>query len=287
MSRRYDYYGWYTPAPAREVKGGIKAQSKRGNFASKWWGKRWIEALESFRIGARLSRGRSYARRGQVASLEIEPGEATAKVQGSRSKPYLVEISLPTYSPKQWRQVIDLLIEQPILAARLLGNEMPEEIEEIFTRARLPLFPGTQNDLTTDCSCPDWSNPCKHIAAVFYLMAEAFDNDPFLLFKLRGMERDDLLNALQEGGANREESEAPPAPEPETLPLETEEFWGRNKEEANPGLSPVPQLHAALPKRLGPIPLWRSDKSFLDEMESVYQNASGQAENWFNKISGM
>lgn len=74
MARRYGFYDWYEPTRPKEVKGGIKAQSKRGSFASKWWGKRWIQTLESFDIGARLSRGRSYARKGQVVSLEIGKG---------------------------------------------------------------------------------------------------------------------------------------------------------------------------------------------------------------------
>ena len=286
MARYFDYYGWYEPSRAREVKGGIKAQSKRGAFADKWWGRRWIETLESFRIGARLSRGRSYARKGQVASLEVKKGNVSAKVQGSRATPYRVSIGFKTYSEKQWEQVIELLIDQPIFAARLLGNEMPEEIEEVFEKAKIPLFPKRQKDLKTECSCPDWSNPCKHIAAVFYLMAESFDHDPFLLFKLRGMEREDLLTALRDGGASPEAAETGPALEPEPLPLDHNEFWGNPANPESTAIPPRPSLHAALPKRLGPLPLWRADRKFLGEMERIYGQASEEAEVRFEKLFG-
>ena len=145
------------------------------------------------------------------------------------------------------------------------------------------VFPQKQKDLETDCSCPDWSNPCKHIAAVFYLMAEAFDKDPFLLFKLRGMEREEFLNALQEGGATGDATgeiiDAKSKIDPEPLPLDRNRFWEQNSALAVPvsGVSPI-RLNAALPKRLGSLAFWRSDKDFIDEMERIYKNASGYAE---------
>ncbi|MCL4416067.1 MAG: SWIM zinc finger family protein [Actinobacteria bacterium] len=290
MSRRYDYYeyyDWYEPSNPKEVKGGIKAQSKRGSFTDKWWGKLWTCTLESFNIGARLSRGRSYARLGQVASLDIDKGSVCAEVQGSCSEAYQISIKLKTFTEKQWHQIIARIIEKPIFAAQLLGNEMPQEIESVFKKAGLSLFPQRQKDLETDCSCPDWSNPCKHIVAVFYLMAEAFDKDPFLLFKLRGMEREEFLNALQDssatgdvtGDATGEITGEKSKIDPEPLPLDRNGFWEQNSALAMPVSSATPvRLHAALPKRLGSFAFWRSDKNFMDEMERIYKNASGYAE---------
>ena len=280
MARRYGFYDWYEPTRPREVKGGIKAQSKRGAFASKWWGKRWIQTLESFDIGARLSRGRSYARKGQVASLEIGQGGVSAKVQGSQSGVYRISIELKAFSAKQWTKIIDRLVEQPIFAAQLLGNEMPEEIESAFAEAGLSLFPQKSLDLQTDCSCPDWSNPCKHIAAVFYLMAEAFDADPFLLFRLRGMERETFLEGLRSAGAGQDQSaeEQRAELEPEPLPLDTEVFWGQSIEFEAPAKPYPVRLHAALPRRLGPLPFWRADKEFIPEMEGIYREVSGYIE---------
>ena len=96
------WWRYYTPKPAREVKGGIKAQSRRGAFATSWWGQRWIRVLESFDIGERLNRGRTYARKGQVMDIEIEKGAVRAAVQGSRSRPYEVEVRFRPLSRAQW-----------------------------------------------------------------------------------------------------------------------------------------------------------------------------------------
>ena len=161
-----------------DVKGGIRAASRRGDFGSNWWAKRWMETLEQFRIGARLSRGRSYARRGQVISIDIRNGTVEAQVQGSRKRPYDVEISVRTIGQADWERLRQALAEQPVIAASLLAGRMPENIEDTFKAVGLSMFPERGDDLETDCSCPDWSNPCKHIAAVYLLLGEEFDRDP-------------------------------------------------------------------------------------------------------------
>src|SRR5262249_52716413 len=163
----------------------IKTQSKRGAFGESWWAKRWIAVLESFDIGARLGRGRSYARRGQVLSVDINEGRVKAKVQGSRPKPYDITIDVRVLGRADWDKVIRELAGLALFAAKLLAGEMPQDIEKLFQDAGLSLFPEKLRDLTTKCSCPDLSNPCKHIAAVYYLLGEEFDRDPFLIFKLR------------------------------------------------------------------------------------------------------
>lgn len=141
----YDYR-WYTPQRPIKVKGGIKAQSKSGSFGKFWWAKRWITVLESFRIGARLGRGRSYARGGQVMDIYIESGLVTAKVQGSRASPYKVSIALKPLSDKEWDKVIKLMANKAIYSAKLLAGEMPQDIEEVFNSAKVPMFPGRLNE---------------------------------------------------------------------------------------------------------------------------------------------
>jgi len=273
---RYDWY--YAPTTAKAVKGGIKAQSKHGAFVSKWWGKRWIQTLESFQIGARLSRGRSYARKGQVASLEIEAGEVRARVQGSRSSAYRVSIKLTTLNAEQWQKVVDRVSEEPIFAALLLGGEMPEDVERLFFDAGVTLFPQRQNDLVTDCSCPDWSNPCKHIAAVYYLLAEAFDQDPFLLLKLRGMGQDAFLNRLRASGAGEVAASDLIEYESEPLPLDHDAFWSKVDGMPEHVAAGSPSLlHAALPKRLGKLSFWRSERDLTGEMEAMYRNGANLA----------
>jgi uncharacterized Zn finger protein len=197
---RWDDYQYFRPSVPREAKGGIKAQSKRGTFGESWWARRWISVLESFDIGARLGRGRSYARRGQVLSIEIGKGKVNAKVQGSRPKPYDIKIEMKTLSAADWQKLAEALSREVIFTAKLLTSQMPQDIEEVFKQAKLSLFPERLKDLKTDCSCPDWSNPCKHIAAVYYLLGEEFDRDPFLIFKLRGMSREELMGSLSSTG---------------------------------------------------------------------------------------
>src|SRR5215218_9376989 len=203
---RWNYWDYYEQKSAREVRGGIKAQSKRGAFGESWWAKRWIAVLESFDIGARLGRGRSYARKGQVMNVDISKGAVKAKVQGSSSRPYSITIEIKALTEREWKKLAQALSREAVFAAKLLAGEMPQEIEQVFTRAGLSLFPAKLRDLETDCSCPHWSNPCKHIAAVYYLLGEEFDRDPFLLFRLRGMSREELVELLDvtEAGAVHE-----------------------------------------------------------------------------------
>src|SRR3989440_11526 len=191
----YDGYEWSSP---RRVREGIKARSTQGNIGKTWWSKRWVRTLESFGMGQRLSRGRFYARLGQVISIDIEPGMVKSQVQGSQPEPYIVQIRLHPLADEEWESVIDVMASQAIFAAKLLAGEMPTNIEEAFSSAHVPLFPAREQDLSTKCSCPDWANPCKHIAAVYYILADRFDEDPFLLFKLRGQTKEEMIAALRE-----------------------------------------------------------------------------------------
>ena len=261
------YYDNYFPASKpRRVSGGIKAQSQRGAFASRWWAQRWIAVLESFHIGARLGRGRSYARQGQVLDIQIAPGEVKAKVQGSRPLPYQVSIKLKPLSAADWRKLTEAMTEEARFGAKLLAGEMPADIEEIFKAEGLSLFPKTHGDLKTECSCPDYSNPCKHIAAVYYLLGEAFDHDPFLMFRLRGMGREALLAQLGEAVG---EDESPAQPEP--LPEDPAMFWVMPPlPEMLTGPLLAPAQSAALLQRLGPFPFWRGEVSPLEALAPVY-----------------
>ena len=276
----FTFGGAEGPLFPREAKGGIKAQSKRGTFGESWWARRWIAVLESFNIGARLGRGRSYARSGQVLSIKIDKGKVGAKVQGSRPKPYDVKLQIKTLSASDWQKLVKVLSRQAIFSAKLLMGEMPLDIEKVFKEAALSLFPDKLKDLKTDCSCPDWSNPCKHIAAVYYLLAEEFDRDPFLIFKLRGMNREDLTVMLSRTGKKTTLRKAKPKQESQNedekaLTSDISKFWnGEAISDDIFGEVRIPPIAAALPKRLGSFPFWRGEERFLDAMESIYAKAS-------------
>src|SRR5436305_10266508 len=119
-----DFY--FKRSKPRAAKGGIRAQSKRGRFGSTWWGRRWVDVLEGFDIGARLQRGRSYARKGQVLSIAIEKGRVRAQVQGSRPKPYEISIRVRAIVEKDWKRLAEALSRQALHAAKLLAGEMPQ-----------------------------------------------------------------------------------------------------------------------------------------------------------------
>lgn len=273
----WDYYPRYPRSRPRQAKGGIKSQAKRGGFGQSWWAKRWINVLERFNIGARLARGRSYARQGQVLSIDIDKGKVQAKVQGSQPTPYKVTIQVKRLTPADWKKLTRALAEQALFAAKLLAGEMPQDIEKVFLANNLSLFPEKLRDLTTDCSCPDWSNPCKHVAAVYYLLGEEFDRDPFLIFKLRGLGREELLAGLGESVPAEREAQAADAVRPavEPLPAAPADFWSAAPLPADLfGEVAPPPVHAALPRRLGSFPFWRGRERFLDALEHIYRAAS-------------
>jgi len=162
-------------------------------MAGTWWSHRFVEVLESYGLGARMQRGRRYARSGQVVTLQVRTATIAAQVQGSRRTPYLVTISLREPTVRQWKAIDATMRSKVGFVARLLAGEVPADLEEVFRSAGVALFPGTWRELRADCSCPDWENPCKHIAAVLYVFADRLDADPWLLLAWRGRTRDQIL----------------------------------------------------------------------------------------------
>jgi uncharacterized Zn finger protein len=289
--RRSSYYDSYWPRyettrPIR-VKDGIAAKTQYGKFVKNWWADRWIAALKRLMDSGRLSRGRSYARQGQVLDIKIDASEVSSRVQGSRRTPYWVNIYLKPLSDEQWDAVFDALSEQAIFSAQLLNGEMPPDIEQVFDAVHVPLFPQTSGDLETDCTCPDWANPCKHVAAVYYLLGERFDEDPFLLFELRGRSKAQVAAAMRERRAQGlealGESPAPYAPGAveavEVPPLHEclDDYWalGAQVEEVVLNLS-LPPVDMALLKRLG-VPDFVEGKSLWAQMERVYEGVAERA----------
>ncbi|GAA4555739.1 SWIM zinc finger family protein [Pseudonocardia xishanensis] len=209
------------PKRPLRVENGVQIHSSRGTVARTWWSRRFLAVLEELGVGGRLARGRSYARSGQIVSCEIDAGSVVALVQGTRPTPYKVRIGIPAWGKEEWGRAEQALAADAWYAATLLAGGMPTEIEELFAGLGLALFPTSQRDLTMDCTCPDATVPCKHLAAVFYLLAERFDADPFEVLALRGRDKDTLLANLRRrrgsGAAPEPEADRPVTPLGELL----------------------------------------------------------------------
>jgi uncharacterized Zn finger protein len=284
----YDTY--FKPTKAKEAKDGIKARSQRGSFAKSWWAQRWITALERLVDAGRLTRGRTYARKGQVLSIDETKDGIAAKVQGSQRTPYRIKIQITPLTDSEWEKVFDALAEQAIFTAQLLAGEMPQAIEAAFDAAKVSLFPSKRADLKTDCSCPDYANPCKHVAATHYILGERFDEDPFLIFRLRGRTQEQVMAALRQRRAGETDSTEEESEEPEiTIPLEEQitRFWDFSApmEGFSVSIRP-PAIEMPLLKRLGeasfvPSPgmetLLKGTYQAVSKkaLEAAYQESSG------------
>lgn len=269
--RRFPKYAPKKPAPAH----GIKLKK----LAQTWWGQRWIEALERVLGGdaGRLARGRTYARAGRTHDFVVEAGCVKAQVTGSRPKPYAVELSLPELSDAEWSAAIAGMAEKAQFSAELLAGEMPRLIDEVFHAVGRSLFPTQRSDLETSCTCPDWGDPCKHVAAAHYVLGEALDRDPFLLFELRGRTKQRVLDELRtrRGDVSLAEDAAASV----RLASITPEDYERPPR-ALPSLSfsfDAPERPGALLRKLGAPGGWQSESSPADALAPVVQQAAEQA----------
>lgn len=288
----------YEPTAPRAVTGGIKAQNSRGSFAESWWGQAWLAHLEKLDEGGRLGRGRTYARKGQVTELKISAGQITAKVQGSRLAPYKLKITLTPLSERALNAVAVSVSRDIAVAARLMAGDMPPGLAEIFRSAGASLLPEKRGDVQTLCNCPDRGDPCKHVAAVYYLLAEALDRDPFVLLQLRGVERGAFLRRLglvesREESSRRGEfdpegagSAAAPLSLAPTAPEQSvESFWQGKPEvqEQEAGMSSPPGRVLPLVHSLGGFPFWRGDLEFAETVGNLSNQGVATAKKLLEK----
>jgi len=266
-------------------------------FSRTWWGQRFIAALEQFTDPARLGRGRSYASGGRILDHKLANGTVTARVRGSinpyfgvyKEPIYRTTITIRPISSADWTKAIGKIASRADLVTKLLMNEMPDTIEDAFSGLGLHLLPHSESDFETDCSCPDWANPCKHIAGVYYLLASELDRDPFLMFELRGLSRDALhaelvrspLGQILSSALKSEDVPAVepvesyytrPAREPDAVVASHKEFWtGAKRLPAPPSAPSQPAVPALLIKKQGDYPpFWHKDVSFISVMEELY-----------------
>jgi uncharacterized Zn finger protein len=263
----------------------MQPMARSGDLASSWWARRWLSTLDGFGWGGRLSRGRAFARGSRVLDVEVSPGFIRARVQDTPPRPYRVEMAVEPFTDAVWDRVIGALARQAIYTAKLLAGELPAEVVQLCDSAEAPLFPGHPADIVMKCSCPEWAVPCKHVAAVHYVLAAELDRDPFLLFRLRGRTREELTAALRtrrvsfgSAGAARaaalqEAAAEAPSSAPEDVPLDR--FWEYDPEidalhfEIHP-----PEVPGAIVRLLGPPPGWSGRDELVTTLNDLYHIAS-------------
>jgi uncharacterized Zn finger protein len=250
--RSFESFPASKPLPA---EGGIVSSKTRGAMATTWWSKRFTDVLESYGLGGRMTRGKSYARKGQVLSLAISNGVLAAEVQGSRSTPYEVTVTMKPPSDAQWASIEELLQARVGYAAAMLAGEIPPDLEALFVDAGCSLFPSDWRSLRATCSCPDWGDPCKHQAAVLYVFADQLDGDPWQLLQWHGRSRDDVLALFSGAVAGASTATCNVAPwwplrvDQTVVPALTRTLPARSE----PPIPDVPDEPAAVLRRLKPL----------------------------------
>lgn len=264
-----------------------------------WWGREFLHALEHFMDPGRLSRGRSYAAPRRRREFKIRDGTITATMVGNinpyfgvyRTPYYKVKIEFERIPATQWKSIVKRLGTNADWVTHLILGEVPPSIEDALEESTVKLLPRSRNDIQSSCSCPDWANPCKHVAGVYYHVASLLDRDPFLLFEFRGMDRSALMKGLSrsEFGAALCNAAADSSPdldaalgEPLFSPVgevaadppvnDLRAFWrGRPLKRETEGESDEALISALLLRREGDYPeFWPRENSFIEAMEGIY-----------------
>ena len=253
-----------------------------------WWVEKWLELLDSYRFKKRLERGRNYSREGNVLKIEFKQSQLVAEIQGTEEKPYRVTLALDVFSDEDWGYVVATMSEKAMLSAQLLVGEMPREIEQVFIKNGLSLFPYNLTEVRSRCTCPDKANPCKHIAAVYYQLADRFSEDPFIIFQLRGKNKAQILEALRVSRSLKLSGKEwdpemlgklKPSPRRKSnigktsAPLSIDDFW-EYEEPLDPSLVEIKPTrdHKTILDVLRDIPLSYSDsQAVMQYLNQVYQ----------------
>ena len=295
-TENYRRYGRSRPIAA---SAGIKARTARGReFAVNWWSARWMNIMEEAIDAGRIARGKNYARRGQVIGINIEPGLVTAIVQGTRKAPYQLRLGFETAGAEARELILFRFREDAALASELLAGGLPEKTEEIFAEAGTPLFPDRNALRRFRCSCPDEAFPCKHVTAVLFLLCEEISCDPFLLLRLRGIEREWLAEMLTQetvsdfdgadiaepeaengvlcGGAEKAEDAEDAEDGAEDLPCPGEDWFRAGGFSPNQTESPAGRRAAAL-EVMTDFPFWKGEHPFRQTLIPIYEQAAAYA----------
>ncbi|MCP4760237.1 MAG: hypothetical protein GY870_00550 [archaeon] len=268
------------------------------NFGETWWGQRWIESMLADKREnkyRRMYRGIAYANQNRISNLLIKKGEIFAQCLGSEkygSQEYRIKLKFDPLKKEQWDKVIEKMALSSIYEAKLISQEMPADIDDVFQSSGVPLFPPISGDLNATCSCPDKAVPCKHIAALILTLAKLFDYDPFKLIKLRGLEQEELLKAIEifrtkSSSAEKDKNQENQNIEKDNIKTieiteeDLENFYFSNPKE-NVDISfniSKRNQYGELIERIGPLPNVKDINDFIESMKRIYKNASKYANN--------
>ncbi len=238
-----------------------------------WWVDRLIGMPSTFQSRASASHGRKYVVDRKARMAYMRKGEVRVGVQVANGYIYWVDIRIDTVDESGLKALAAALLARPAAASKIASGQMPDDIEKVFAAAGLRLLPG-KADSTVRCMCGRMPGPCVHVGAAVFLLADRLERNPFLIFRLRGFERDDLLGAAglkpvhKTGSKNRRQHKAEP------LPADPDAFWGADHGTHNQWDASIPATHAVLPKHLGGFPFWRGEEDFVGAMEHIYSMAS-------------
>ena len=246
------------------------------SYGQTWWGEQWLAALDGIDNTNRLPRGRRYAGNGSVTAIDVQGPAIKADVQGRQRRPYRVSVSLPAFTSQEKKNVLETVSRHPAVLAKLLNRQLPEQTLALLAGEKISLFPCSWEDMSASCSCPDWAMPCKHIAAIIYLIANEIDKNPFLVFELHGME---LIQALEKrSGVALVGRDAPPQFLDSWHDVPVIENWQIPASPAfdNLDLTTIEPLHDRIFRILASKPLF-SQKDFREVMASLYKKTARAA----------
>lgn len=241
-------------------------------YGKTWWGQQWLNALEKIDYSNRLPRGRNYASKGAVKSIDIKKNVIMARVAGSRPSPYKVKMTVPLFSTIQQNQLLESILSNRILLSRLLNRELPGSLLKIAREQNIQIFPQSWQDIEMKCSCPDWAVPCKHIASVVYILANSIDENPFLVFELHGF---DIIKALDKEGIKVEELKKEKIPELSELFADTASAQTAEDtiQHELPDFTQLPDMSGFLGKLLVPNPIFY-DRDFREIIDQSLKKLS-------------
>lgn len=279
------------PAKARKVRGGVKLPAGEVAGPTAWAAQRWLRLTEMAGEGQRMVDGLDYARQGQTKRIDVRPGVIEAYVQGRADRPYVSSMKMSVITLEQWDRVVMAMSEGAMYSAKLLAGELPSNIEEVFIPLGLKLFPAELSDVEVNCTCSDFvaGTWCKHLCCTAYLLGHKLASEPFLMFSVRGLEAQDLLERLRQRravtgaalGATPVYQQRVPGVEGLSVPALQDmsaKFWDVPAELRNLDL-PIepPQVSHPLLRRLGPSPFPSAQFPLVGLLASCYESISSKA----------